>query len=87
MLATFREYVPFSCAVLALSDLSQLMPHLIRGIDLPDVEIRTSTINTLLDVAEAGGATQEYATSLVPVVLRNALPQDLTSQVCTNRGV
>ena len=58
------------------------MPHLIRGIDLSDIEIKTNIIDTLLSVAEAGGVTQEYATTLVPVILKIALPQDVTSVVC-----
>lgn len=59
------------------------MPLLIRGLDLPDVGIRTDIINTLLAVADSGaqGSTAEHSSTLVSVMLKNSLPQDLTSAV------
>ncbi|THH09922.1 hypothetical protein EW145_g1685 [Phellinidium pouzarii] len=59
----------------------KLMPYLIRGLDLPDTGIRTNIINTLSTVAADGGeaCTQEHANTLVSLMLKNILPQELTS--------
>ena len=60
------------------------MPHLIRGLDLPSCEIRSNIIDTLTVVASSDGIhgpTQEHATTLVSIVLKNALPQEITSVV------
>ncbi|KAH8111038.1 ARM repeat-containing protein [Phellopilus nigrolimitatus] len=64
-----------------ISDVPTLMPYLIRGLDLPDIGIRINIINTLSAVADSGGQgpTQEHANTLVSVMLKNALPQELTS--------
>ena len=61
-----------------------LMPHLIRGLDLPSCEIRSNIIDTLTVVASSDGIhgpTQEHATTLASIVLKNALPQEITSVV------
>ncbi|KAL5536863.1 hypothetical protein ACEPAF_686 [Sanghuangporus sanghuang] len=63
------------------NELPTLMPFLIRGLDLPDSEIRTSIINTFTAVASSGahGPTQEHASTLVSIVLKNALTQEASS--------
>ncbi|KAI5124282.1 hypothetical protein M0805_005129 [Coniferiporia weirii] len=64
-----------------MSEMTILMPYLIRGLSLADTEIRTNIINTLFVVATNGGqaCTQEHASTLVLIVLKNALPHELTS--------
>lgn len=59
------------------------MPLLVRGLDLSDVDIRSTIFKTLLAVAEndAKSSTQEHATTLVTIALKNTLPQDYTSPV------
>ncbi|KAL5531709.1 hypothetical protein ACEPAG_4586 [Sanghuangporus baumii] len=63
------------------NELPTLMPFLIRGLDLPDSEIRMSIINTFTAVASGGahGPTQEHASTLVLIVLKNALSQERSS--------
>ncbi|KAI0056039.1 ARM repeat-containing protein [Artomyces pyxidatus] len=64
-------------------EMSTLMPLLLRGLDLPDTEIRTSVIDTLLAAAQAdvrsasktsrqGSVASEHATSLSMVMLKNS---------------
>lgn len=59
------------------------MPYLIRGLDLPDTEIRVNIIDTLTAVASGGThePTQEHANTLVSIILRNALSQETSSTV------
>ncbi|EJD07612.1 ARM repeat-containing protein [Fomitiporia mediterranea MF3/22] len=64
-----------------VNDMPTLTPHLIRGLDLPDAEIRTSIISTITTVASNGAqdAVQAHARTLVLAMLKNALPQEASS--------
>ncbi|KLO19073.1 ARM repeat-containing protein [Schizopora paradoxa] len=70
-----------------VSEMTKLMTHLIRGLDLPDAQIRASIFDTLSTVAETASAEQsdiqgviaEHAHTLTTVALQNALPKDVTS--------
>lgn len=61
------------------------MPLLLRGLDLPDTEIRANVIDTLLAAAESGNkdssAASEHASSLVTTMLKNSLVQETPSVV------
>lgn len=55
-----------------------LMPLLLRGLDLPDVDIRAAVIDALLDAANSGESLEqtiisEHATSLVRAMLHNCV--------------
>ncbi|KAH9930313.1 ARM repeat-containing protein [Fomitopsis serialis] len=65
-----------------------LMPLLLRGLDLPDFEIRASVIDTLLATAESSSSSSkttenniiaEHASSLVSTMLRNSMVKDMPS--------
>lgn len=65
----------------------QLMPLLLRGLDLPDAEIRANVIDTLLAVADPASKTSnsivsEHASSLVATMLRNSSVREMPSVVC-----
>jgi DNA repair/transcription protein MET18/MMS19 len=67
----------------------QLMPLLLRGLDLPDSEIRANVIDTLLAVADPEAKTSnsivsEHAASLVSTMLRNSLVKDMPSVVSSS---
>jgi len=56
----------------------KLMPLLLRGLDLPDADIRASVIDSLFDAARSGETLEqsiisEHATSLVNAMLRNCM--------------
>ena len=61
------------------------MPLLLRGLDLPDNEIRASVIDTLFAAATAEGADStvvtEHASSLVTTMLKNSLVSHMPSVV------
>ena len=61
------------------------MPLLLRGLDLPDHEIRVNVINTLLAVADTksqeNSVIAEHATSLVTTMLRNSVAKEMPSVV------
>lgn len=65
------------------------MPLLLRGLDLPDYEIRASVIDTLLATAEGGSSPttkensilSEHASSLVSTMLKNSMVKDMPSVV------
>ncbi|KZT07275.1 ARM repeat-containing protein [Laetiporus sulphureus 93-53] len=73
--------------------MSMLMPLLLRGLDLPDTEIRASVMDTLLAAAEqkdadskdkgkvssADGVIAEHASSLVATMLRNCIVVEMPS--------
>ncbi|KZT67370.1 ARM repeat-containing protein [Daedalea quercina L-15889] len=64
-----------------------LMPLLLRGLDLPDFEIRASVIDTLLATAEGSSSSKtkennivaEHASSLVSTMLKNSMVRDMPS--------
>ncbi|TFY64928.1 hypothetical protein EVJ58_g2311 [Rhodofomes roseus] len=64
-----------------------LMPLLLRGLDLPDFEIRASVIDTLLATAESSSSSKakengiiaEHASSLVSTMLRNSMIKEMPS--------
>ncbi|EPT02988.1 hypothetical protein FOMPIDRAFT_1142982 [Fomitopsis schrenkii] len=64
-----------------------LMPLLLRGLDLPDYEIRASVIDTLLATAEGSSSSAtkessilaEHASSLVSTMLKNSTVKDMPS--------
>lgn len=66
------------------------MTHLIRGLDLPDAQIRASIFDTLSTVAETASTDQsdsqgiiaEHAPTLTTAALQNALQSSITSAVC-----
>ncbi|EKM50673.1 uncharacterized protein PHACADRAFT_178404 [Phanerochaete carnosa HHB-10118-sp] len=67
-----------------LHELPSLMPLLLRGLDLPDAEMRANAINTLLAVADSASATSnsivaEHASSLVATLLKNSMVQQMPS--------
>lgn len=54
-----------------------MMPYLLRGIDLPDQEMRANVINTLITVAEEESAGEadilaDHASSIIASLLKNA---------------
>lgn len=67
------------------------MAHLIRGLDLPDAQIRASIFDTFSSVAETAsvdvssvdsqGILNEHAPTLTTSALQNAVPRDITSVV------
>ncbi len=61
------------------------MPLLLRGLDLPDQEIRANVIDTLLTVADTSSkdnsAVTEHAASLVSTMLRNSTVHEMPSIV------
>ena len=76
------------CLCAGLTDVRcslQLMPLLLRGLDLPDHEIRASVIDTLLSVADPASKPNtivaEHASSLVKVMLKNSLFSEMPSVV------
>ena len=79
----FREPLHLILSTLADTPV-KLMPLLLRGLDLPDNEIRASVIDTLLAAAATSdGATvaSEHAASLVATMLKNALAAHMPSAV------
>jgi DNA repair/transcription protein MET18/MMS19 len=60
------------------------MPLLIRGLDLPDIDIRTKIFDTLLGVVAGGDSemVSEHASTLVSAALRCALTGENSSTVC-----
>ena len=71
---------------------TQLMPLLLRGLDLPDNEIRASVIDTLHAAAVSSSGEKdnaivaEHASSLVSTMLKNCLVSQMPSVVspCTS---
>ncbi|THU86243.1 ARM repeat-containing protein [Dendrothele bispora CBS 962.96] len=63
--------------------MSELIPLLIRGLDLPENAIRVKVIDTFLAVAEGGSPDKslvsEHAPSLVNTMLKNSLLQEMPS--------
>jgi hypothetical protein len=63
----------------------KLMPLLLRGLDLPDMEIRANVINTLVSVVGAEPTEQntisEHASTLVSTMLRNSMASEMSSMV------
>ena len=62
------------------------MPLLLRGLDLPDSEIRANVIDTLLAVADPSAKSNnstisEHASSLVATMLKNSMVRDMPSAV------
>jgi len=68
-------------------ELPTLMPLLLRGLDLPDADIRANVIDTFLVTAGSNFAVQdqensvisEHAASLVSTMLRNAMVHEMPS--------
>jgi len=56
---------------------------LLRGLDLPDMEIRANVINTLVSVVGAEPTEQntisEHASTLVSTMLRNSMASEMSS--------
>jgi DNA repair/transcription protein MET18/MMS19 len=66
-----------------MHEMPSLMPLLIRGLDLPDAEIRASVIDTFIsavgnDSAEHSGI-YEYASTLVSTMLKNSIASEMSS--------
>lgn len=81
---------PFARCVGSSADIDivllQLMPLLLRGLNLPDAEIRTNVIDTLLTVADpasktSGSIVAEHASSLVATMLKNSMVRQMPSVV------
>ncbi|KIP04531.1 hypothetical protein PHLGIDRAFT_191607 [Phlebiopsis gigantea 11061_1 CR5-6] len=67
-----------------LHQMSSLMPLLLRGLDLPDSEIRANVIDTLLAVADptaksSSNIVSEHASSLVATMLKNCMVREMPS--------
>ncbi|KAK1236424.1 hypothetical protein PQX77_000328, partial [Marasmius sp. AFHP31] len=64
-------------------ELPSLIPLLIRGLDLPDHNIRCKVIDTLLAVAQEDSSDKslisEHAPSLVTTMLKNSVARDMSS--------
>lgn len=64
---------------------SKLMPLLLRGLDLPDMEIRANVIDTLVSAVGAEPTEQstisEHASTLVSTMLRNSMASGMSSTV------
>ncbi|KAH9913980.1 ARM repeat-containing protein [Epithele typhae] len=65
------------------SEMPALMPLLLRGLDLPDNEIRANVIDTLLAAATSGGKDNTvltgHASNLVTTMLKNSLASQMPS--------
>ena len=70
---------------LALNHRFQLIPLLLRGLDLPDAEIRGNVIDTFLAAAEGESPEKslvsEHSVTLVNAMLRNSKVGEVTSIV------
>lgn len=70
---------------LALNYRFQLIPLLLRGLDLPDAEIRGNVIDTFLAAAEGESPEKslvsEHSVTLVNAMLRNSKVGEITSIV------
>jgi len=68
-----------------IHEMPALMPLLLRGLNLPDDEIRAGVIDTLIATTDPNGKDNElvskYASSLVAVMLKNAKAEDMPSPV------
>jgi DNA repair/transcription protein MET18/MMS19 len=65
----------------------QLMPLLLRGLELPDNDVRASAIDTLLSTAgdhAEQSVVSEHASTLVSAMLKNVLVQDMPSMVSSH---
>ncbi|KAI0079355.1 ARM repeat-containing protein [Panus rudis PR-1116 ss-1] len=63
-------------------ELPTLMPLLLRGLDLPDPEIRANVIDTLLATSDStteNKAISEHASSLVTTMLKNSMVDEMPS--------
>ncbi|KAH9943852.1 ARM repeat-containing protein [Amylocystis lapponica] len=64
-------------------EMSTLMPLLLRGLDLPDTEIRANVMDTLLAAAESNSkentVVSEHSASLVATMLKNSKVQETQS--------
>ena len=64
------------------------MPLLLRGLDLPDADIRANVIDTFLAAADPSPESKEtpvvseHAASLVATMLKNCMVQEMPSAVC-----
>ncbi|OSX64436.1 hypothetical protein POSPLADRAFT_1065586 [Postia placenta MAD-698-R-SB12] len=80
--------------------MSMLMPLLLRGLDLPDTEIRAGVMDTLFAAAQSdaneNGVVAEHAASLVSTMLRNSMVKEMpaaasrrnqVSRLCTYKRV
>lgn len=68
------------------------MPLLLRGLDLPNNEIRANVIDTLLATADTdskeNSLVSEHATSLVSIMLKNSMVAAMSSSVsCRSSAV
>jgi DNA repair/transcription protein MET18/MMS19 len=61
------------------------MPLLIRGLDLPDTEIRANVIDTLISAVGSDSLMYsgvfEHASSLVSTMLKNSVVSEMSSTV------
>lgn len=64
------------------------MPLFLRGLELPDAEIRANVIDTFLAAAEGDPSehdlVSEHASTLVTIMLRNCLVEQMPSIVRGN---
>ncbi|RDB23653.1 MMS19 nucleotide excision repair [Hypsizygus marmoreus] len=64
-------------------EMPALMPLLLRGLELPDVDIRADVIKTLLAAAEGDASEQslvsEHASTLVTYMLKNSMVEEMSS--------
>jgi hypothetical protein len=72
--------------IMSSDPILQLMPLLLRGLELPNNEIRENVIETLLAAAdpnsEDNSLISEHATSLVSIMLKNSTVTNMPSAVC-----
>lgn len=64
------------------------MPYLLRGLELPEEDMRVNVINTLISVVEEESAGEadiisEHATTIITTLLKNADHNVTTSPVST----
>jgi DNA repair/transcription protein MET18/MMS19 len=66
----------------------QLMPLLLRGLELPDFNIRADVIDTFLSAAEGDASEQslvsEHSSTLVTYMLKNSMVNEMPSVVRCN---
>jgi DNA repair/transcription protein MET18/MMS19 len=63
----------------------KLMPLLLRGLDLPDAQIRANVIDTLVSAVGAEptehNTLSEHASTLVSTMLKNCIASEMSSTV------
>jgi DNA repair/transcription protein MET18/MMS19 len=64
------------------------VPLFLRGLELPDAEIKASVIDTILTIAEGDSSEQnlmsEHVSTLVSVMLKNCVVERMPSMVSSH---